>query len=402
MRVRAHLLAALAACSSLGCTALITALGESFDDYERILLVSTEPAGKSWLSWTVDLYPEMAAYLKEHGDPEYFFYEDRETPETYSTLYHFIYVEDDRIATWEQFDTVFNRKGVFREADELPPWTIGLLKARERELLLAERAARAERALAAAEPETSYASGYARRLAIVIGIDAYVDFPDVEGGAGDARAVASALRRRGFDRIVELYDGDATRERILATLAAQSPLDVGAEDLLLIYFAGHGATEVLPEAGMRGYIAPADARRGALAQSAISMQTLREVSGRLPAKHVLYALDSCFSGLGLVRAAPRMRPQNYYQKMTSLRAVQIATAGREGEKALEQDGRGVFTLFLLRALQGEADADRDGFVTGSELGAYLPARVSDFTQGRQTPRYGTLLGSGDVAFDVPR
>jgi hypothetical protein len=403
MKAAARGLASLVACLALGCVGSVMYWGElGFE--ERAVLPSSEGEGRRVLNWMISWYPEVMSHVKEHGEPPYVCFEKREEAGAAHTLYHLVYTGEDRLVTWDQEAPRFRMKqGTLRRSDELPLWVVGLLPARERDLVLQARALRQDPALAEVESQETYASGYARRLAVVIGIDAYATFPDLEGGADDARAVADALRERGFDRVVELYDGEATRDGILASLAADSPLAVSSEDLLLIYFAGHGATEVLPDAGQRGYIVPVDGRPGALAQSAISMQTLREVAGRLPAKHVLYALDSCFSGLGLARAsAQRIRPQNYYQKMTSLRAIQIVTAGREGETALEQDGRGVFTLFLLQALSGEADVDGDGFVTGSELGAYLPSRVSAFTQGRQTPRYGTLLGSGDVAFGVPR
>ena len=132
------------------------------------------------------------------------------------------------------------------------------------------------------------------------------------------------------------------------------------------------------------------------------MTTLRDLSNRLPAKHVYFAMDSCYSGLGFVRgltSAPK--DDGYIRKVTSWRAVQMITAGQEGEVAIERGGRGVFTSFLLKALDGAADFNGDGFVTASEIGAYVPSQVTAATSNRQTPKYGTLEGNGEVVFVVP-
>jgi len=59
---------------------------------------------------------------------------------------------------------------------------------------------------------------------------------------------------------------------------------------------------------------------------------------------------------------------------------------------------GAFRELFIRAVLGEdgADANDDGYVTGSELGAFLADRITNLTHGAQTPRYGKLL---DVNFD---
>ena len=90
----------------------------------------------------------------------------------------------------------------------------------------------------------------------------------------------------------------------------------------------------------------------------------------------------------------------FIEKITSLRAVQMITAGSEGEQALESGGQGLFTRYFLRALEGEADFDHDGFVTASEIGTYVRPQVTMASRRRQTPQFGTLEGSGEVAFGV--
>ncbi len=88
----------------------------------------------------------------------------------------------------------------------------------------------------------------------------------------------------------------------------------------------------------------------------------------------------------------------YAEKVTALRAVQMVTAGMEGEEALEVGGEGVFTANFIRAIRGAADGDGDGLVTASEIGAYLGPAVTNSTSGKQTPQFGSLEGEGEVLF----
>jgi peptidoglycan hydrolase-like protein with peptidoglycan-binding domain len=249
----------------------------------------------------------------------------------------------------------------------------------------------------------TYRPNYRRRVAAVIGIDAYAQWPGLEGAAGDARRMAGALRQMGFDQVIELYDRNATRAGMLGLLGRTLADQIQKEDLVVIYFSGHGQTETLPNGEKRGYVIPADADRERVFETAISMDQLRDLSSRLPAKHVYYAMDSCYSGLGLVRGlAPTARGAGYIEKVTARRAVQMVTAGSEGEEAIEAGGRGLFTTKLLEALGGEADFDGDGYVTASEIGAYVKPQVTAASRDRQTPQFGTLEGSGEVVFAVAR
>ena len=64
----------------------------------------------------------------------------------------------------------------------------------------------------------------------MIGINEYVDWPTLEGGAGDARRIAAAFREIGFDDVIELYDREATRARILQLLGEELARDMERED----------------------------------------------------------------------------------------------------------------------------------------------------------------------------
>jgi hypothetical protein len=130
------------------------------------------------------------------------------------------------------------------------------------------------------------------------------------------------------------------------------------------------------------------------------MDQIRGFSRRLQAKHVLYLIDSAFAGLGLTKSGSiSPSDREYLQKVSTRRAHQILTAGGKGEFVhLEQGGLGVFTEYVLEALDGSADRDGKGFITFSDIASYVKPKVSRFTGTKQVPQYGNIDGEGEFVF----
>jgi len=237
---------------------------------------------------------------------------------------------------------------------------------------------------------------YGRRIAAVIGIGRYARMSGLEGARRDAEETAALLRTLGFDEVFELYDADATRAGILQLLGERLRREVTDEDLVFVFYAGHGATETLASGEKRGYLVPSDGSSADPYVSGVSMETVRDLSNRLAARHVYYAIDACYSGSLLQRA----RSGRSGSAGDTRRAVQVVTAGLEGQQAIERDGRGLFTTYLIEALRGEADANGDGQVTASEIGWFVSDQVGTQSRGRQTPAYGHLGGAGEITIHL--
>lgn len=250
---------------------------------------------------------------------------------------------------------------------------------------------------------TALAEGrfYHKSVAVVIGVDQYEKWPPLEFAVADALSVKAVFEKAGFDRIITILDEQAAQRRLLTVLGHELPQLVGREDRVVMYFAGHGQTEEQARGGKRGYIIPVDADTTNYFATAISMETIRGLSNRISAKHILYVMDSCYSGLGLNRSAGLASSNaDYLRKIASMRTVQIITAGGMDEQVTERDGHGLFTTYLLRAFAGSADANRDSVVTGTELGAYLRPQVIEASNRRQNPLYGRLEGEGEILFPL--
>lgn len=172
---------------------------------------------------------------------------------------------------------------------------------------------------------------------------------------------------------------------------------------VVFYFAGHGHTLRLAYGGDMGYIVPRDAPdpnkdKLEFLKKAIDMQQFEVFAKRIQSKHAIFIFDSCFSGsiFSLDRAIPE-----HINYKTARPVRQFITAGSADETVPDES---IFRIQFSAALNGEADVDRDGFVTGVELGEFLQKTVVNYTNGYQHPQYGKIrdrnLDKGDFVFPM--
>ncbi len=244
-------------------------------------------------------------------------------------------------------------------------------------------------------------SFYAGAWAVIIGINNYDHqrIPPLRYAVNDARAMQQALLGMGFrsERVILLLEQQATKQAIERMLGDQLRAQMNPDDRLLVFFAGHGKTDRLRTGEEEGYLLPVDADPGQLYSSAIGMQALRQISDRLPAKHILYVVDACYSGYALFN---RSISDDLLEEMIKKPAIQILTAGRSQDEAQERRGHGVFTDVLLRALRGDAFPSK-GWLALEELGIWVKQRVFAESGRKQIPQYGSLAGEGQFVFVRP-
>ena len=245
---------------------------------------------------------------------------------------------------------------------------------------------------------TGFQPGYSTSFALVVGINTYNHWPNLEYAAKDAAEVAAFLKQKDF-RVLILTNQEATKQNILRQLETIRK-SVDANSRVVFYFAGHGQTEDLPGGRERGYIVPADADAYDWQGTMLPMDQLNRRIKLFKAKHVLLAFDSCYSGLGLTRSIKRHPKQDsvYINKMMHTRSIQILTAGSRSEQALEAEGHGLFTDHLLAALDGAADINADGHITATEIYATVRPSITKQSHSRQTPQFGYIEGNGDIIF----
>jgi peptidoglycan/xylan/chitin deacetylase (PgdA/CDA1 family)/tetratricopeptide (TPR) repeat protein len=269
-------------------------------------------------------------------------------------------------------------------------------------------AAMATQAAAAVPAPGSFESPYRESWAAVIGIDDYQSWPKLRYAVKDAQAVRDMLIQKYHfkpENVFTLLDKEATRENILSLLGDKlaNASMVKHDDRVFVFFAGHGATRKLASGRDLGYIIPVDGGISDYQGQAISMSNFQDISEAIPAKHLLFVMDSCYSGLALTRGGSGMPgSQNYLQEIARREARQMFTAGGADEEVADNgpNGHSIFTWTLLQGLDGRADLNGDGIITGTELAAYVIPAVSSLSH--QTPVFGNLVGSegGDFIFEL--
>jgi uncharacterized caspase-like protein len=247
---------------------------------------------------------------------------------------------------------------------------------------------------------------YSKSWAIVIGVDKYptgdYSTPNLRFAVSDAKRVAKKFEELGF-KVNTLLDEEATRRNILQLLEDIGTKKATNNDRILFYFAGHGTTKEKANKESVGYILPHDYSPSQHFATAISLSELKAISSHILAKHMLYLMDSCFSGdilTGLRSSERKTSFDKYIEQATMRRSHVVISAGGKNETAKEEGGGGIFTSVLLEALSQPSDKPwaNDGFVTATELALYVKKRVPDRVSS-QTPQFGNLDGEGDFVVD---
>ena len=248
---------------------------------------------------------------------------------------------------------------------------------------------------------------YDKSYAVIIGIDRYQNLPadrQLRNAVKDAKGVEEVLRKNyQFDKIITIHNEQATKDRIMEVLTEELPAQMGKDDALFLFWAGHGNQEKSAYGGALGYLIPYDGTTDKIRKN-LTMAEIRDtISKKIPAKHVFYVMDACYSGLLTSRSVDgkTRRDLGYLKEITKESARQVLTAGGKGEEALDggPKGHSVFTGRLIEILESASD-----FITANELQASIREKVYSDAQARnhtQTPGFGSLYGLGDFVF-IPK
>ena len=247
---------------------------------------------------------------------------------------------------------------------------------------------------------------YNKSYAVIIGIDRYSNLPagrQLQNAVKDAKGVEDVLRKNyRFDKIITLHNDRATKDRIMEVLTEELPAEMGRDDALFLFWAGHGNQEK-SEYGEIGYLIPYDGTTDKIRKNITMAEIHDTVSKKIPAKHIFYIMDACYSGLLTTRSVDgkTRRDLSYLKEITKESARQVLTAGGKGEEALDggPKGHSVFTGRLIEILENAPD-----FITANELQASIKEKVHSDASARnhtQTPGFGALYGLGDFVF-IPK
>ena len=90
------------------------------------------------------------------------------------------------------------------------------------------------------------------------------------------------------------------------------------------------------------------------------------------------------------RAPPRGRDSNCKRSIAISHSIPegftvMTAAGDQTAKPLEEAKHGMFSYFLMKGMEGDADQNNDNKITAGELHQYVQQNVIQHSSGTQTP-----------------
>jgi uncharacterized caspase-like protein len=243
--------------------------------------------------------------------------------------------------------------------------------------------------------------------AVVVGIDSYPNIRPLKYAVADARAFYNLLvmdNQVPPENVFLLLNEQATLQALRSTLGTKVKNKAGADDMVIIYFAGHGAAErdmMSPDGdGLEKYLLPYEANPNDLYASALPMREVAYILHRIRSERLVFVADACYSGAsgGRTVSVTGMRANlsdRFLERLAGGKGKVIITASSANEVSVEKEelGHGVFTYYLMLGLRGPADTDADGLVTVDEAYRYVSAKVPEATGQEQHPvKKGSVEG----------
>lgn len=230
--------------------------------------------------------------------------------------------------------------------------------------------------------------------AVVIGVSSYNHMPALRYTDDDAYRMYAFLKSPAGgalpdNQISVLIDEEATKSKIASTMKKVFN-KAGANDLIMLYFSGHG---------LKGSFLPIDFDGF---NNKLAHEEINRIMEDSPAKYKLCIADACHSGsLFAARSTSELQTlETYYATLAQAEAgTALLMSSKSDETSLESSGlrQGVFSHFLIRGLKGEGDANKNGIVSIQELYDFVNANVRSYTGNRQSP---LLKGDFDKTMTV--
>jgi hypothetical protein len=220
----------------------------------------------------------------------------------------------------------------------------------------------------------------------------------------DALALARTIKKEEGGIFSEVFiktlvNAQATRGNILTAMTTHLG-KAGPNDVVFIFVAGHGRKMI--QTGSY-YFLPHDADSQNLIFQGLKWSDFDEAIKILSqtVNKIVLVLDTCYSGAINVAMRDLSLGEDLAATMQASTGCFILSAAKSGETSMEDSslkltgelkGHGAFTYALLKGLNGEANYDKNSYLTIGELFSYVAAQVPRITKGQQHP-YSKIEGT---------
>jgi hypothetical protein len=238
-------------------------------------------------------------------------------------------------------------------------------------------------------------------VAIIIGISDYKNLPKADFANDDARVfydyALSALSIKP-EKIKLLIDSEANDVQIVKTFKNWLPINVNKDKTdIYVFYSGHG----MPSSdGKSLYFLPQGVDKDLLERTAINQQEIISSLQASKPKSVTMFIDSCYSGLSrtgetlLASARPislKSKDIGYPPEFTVISASspdQISSSSPELQ-------HGIFSFYLMKGMEGDADINKDGKITAGEMQQYVSDKVQRQAMSMNRKQEPQLIGDAN-------
>lgn len=228
---------------------------------------------------------------------------------------------------------------------------------------------------------------------VTIGINKYKNPKyNLNYAEADANGVENSIKKSSsgiFKTIVpyNIRNEKALKSNILAALDDIKKKSL-EQDMLVVYYAGHGVMAGESAADKEFYIVPTDVtqlygREDMLKDKAIAASSLKEYAQSINAQKQVFILDACQSAGALQAVTERGAAEEkaIAQLARSTGTFWITSTGSsQFASEFEKLGHGIFTYALIEGINGKADTNNDKKLTIRELSTYIENKVPELSE----------------------
>jgi uncharacterized caspase-like protein len=242
--------------------------------------------------------------------------------------------------------------------------------------------------------------GEGKKRALLIGINEYDNpgFDKLNYAAEDANDIYRTLTDKeigGFDQddVILLVDNPTRTdlEKNLSTILKNTQPD----DLFLMYFAGHGK---LDKSG-KLCLATRDTQVENLRITSVPLDNIIGMIEETRCKNTVFIIDSCYSGAAeeSYRGGAPVPNESFADFASGPGKIIISASQTFGGARESKDlGHGVFTHYLVKGLEGEADDGENPYISIDNLYEYISEKVKAKTNNSQEPKKWPENGENGV------
>jgi hypothetical protein len=243
------------------------------------------------------------------------------------------------------------------------------------------------------------------KVALLIGVSQYgAGFNQLPAAANDVAAMQRVWQHPDmgdFDEVIVLIDpGPQEMGIAIENLFG----DRNRDDLLLLYFSGHGVKDESGTLYLATRATRKNERGGLIRSTAIAARFVQEIMSDSRAKRQVVILDCCFSGAFAEGLFAKDDSAVDIRTQLGGEGRVILTSSTSTQYSFAQEGSdlSIYTRFLVEGIEtGAADLDEDEVISADELHEYASIKVQKASPAMKPEIYTVKEGYKIILAKVP-